>query len=78
MQTVLPTAHHRCDNTSERAGRNVVAWRNDPEIGAANSIHAFGVIEGESKRFDFASQRDKRLIRIVCLMEGVQPLYDCV
>ena len=30
-------------------------------------LHAFGLVERENERVDFASQRDKRLITIVCL-----------
>ena len=34
---VLPTARHRCDNSSKEA---VLAGRNDAEMGPANSLHA--------------------------------------
>ena len=35
--TVLPTAHHRCDISSKDAG---LPGRNDAEMGSANSLHS--------------------------------------
>ena len=37
LDTVLPTARHGCDISSKGA---ILPWRNDEEMGPANSLHA--------------------------------------
>ena len=44
--TVLPTAHHRCDISSKGA---VVPGRNDAEMGPANLLHASGITASARK-----------------------------
>ena len=83
--TVLPTARHRCDITSKGAafpGATTRRWA--PQT----PLHAFGLVERENERIDFASQRDKRLINYYCFLneltiqsfnDGVwKQLNDCV
>ena len=48
--TVLPTAHHRCDISSKGA---VLPGRNDEEMGPANSLHALAYYSKYNERFDF-------------------------
>ena len=47
--TVLPTVRHRNDIFSKGA---VLPWRNDPELGTANSLHASTYYSEYNKRFD--------------------------
>ena len=47
--TVLPTARHRCDISSKGA---VLPWRNDAEMGSANSLHASAYCSEYNERFD--------------------------
>ena len=47
--TVLSTARHRCDSSSEGA---VLPWRNDAEMGPANSLHASTYYSEYNERFD--------------------------
>ena len=49
LDTVLPTARHRCDIFSKAA---VLPWRNDAEMGPANSLHASAYYSECNKRFD--------------------------
>ena len=52
----MPAARHRCDISLKGAALH---GRNDEEMEPANFLHAFGVIERENIRLDFALQRDK-------------------
>ena len=47
--TVLPTARHRCDISSNEA---VLPGRNDAEMGPANSLHASAYYSEYNERFD--------------------------
>ena len=47
--TVLPTARHRCDISSNGA---VLPGRNDAEMGPANSLHASAYHSEYNERFD--------------------------
>ena len=50
LDTVLPTARHRCDISSKGA---VLPGRNDAEMGPANSLHASAYYSDNNEKFDF-------------------------
>ena len=50
LDTVLPTARHRCEISSKGA---VLPGRNDAEKGPANSLHASAYYNEYNERFDF-------------------------
>ena len=56
--TVLPTARDRCDISSKGA---VLPWRNDAEMGPANSLHTSAYYSEYNKRFDFNSNDHVRI-----------------
>ena len=49
LDTVLPTARHRCDISSKGA---VLPGRNDAEMGPANSLHTSAYYSEYNERFD--------------------------
>ena len=50
LDTVLPTARLRCDIFSKVS---VLSWRNDAEMGSANSLRALAYYSKYNEKFDF-------------------------